>query len=319
MPRGRVNPIRVERTLKQLFEEFISECEFTKGLRAATLVGYTASFEHFSTMMPEVTSPQALTVGMLNEFFKRIRTRVRTVGRDTRVVGLNDSTVKTYASKLNVFFEWMVQRNIKRDNPLRLVKIPRPKYTDSRALESEDIQKVYAAIALHSRSTLMLKRDTLMVSLLYFCGLRLGEFISLKVTDIDMRRQLLTVRAETSKSKNVRHLPINTILLFHLKEYFEERNRCGKRTVNLIVSTESDSGLSRHGLKHWVKKLIMLSGVKFHLHRFRHSFACALAEKNVNIVKIQKFMGHSDPRMTSVYLRSIVCEDLREDINLLSI
>jgi len=307
------------KSLQQLFEEYINECQYSRGLRLKTITGYKAVFSHFSTMMPEVTTPQFLTVEMLNEFFKRIRTRQRIVGRDTVKIGLEDSTIKTYGNKLNAFFGWLIQRRLITVNPLDSIKLRHPEYKDKRALEPEEIQKIFAAVALHSQNPLMLRRNTAMVALLFFCGLRLSEFISLKVTDVDMEKQMLTVRAETSKSKKTRYVPMHPTLMLHLKEYIQERNRKGCRTEYLIVSTVLDKGLSSHGLKHWVHTLSQLSGIKFHLHRFRHSFACTLARNNSSVVKIQRLMGHADPRMTATYLRSITVEDCRDDINKMSI
>ncbi len=155
--------------------------------------------------------------------------------------------------------------------------------------------------------------------MLFFCGLRKGEFISLRVTDIDLQKRLLTVRAETSKSKRYRYIPIHPTLLLHLEEYLRERNRYGYKTQDLLVSSVGDRGLSRYGLKHWTRTLSDRSGVKFHLHRLRHTFACNLAKKDVHIVKIQKLMGHSDCKMTLSYLRSVTCEDTRSDIDGLTI
>ena len=305
----------MEKNLSQLFDEYINECKYTRSLRPETIKGYRAVFDHFSKMMPEVNMPQLLTVEILNEFFKRIKTRIRIVGINTEKVGLEDSTIKTYGNKLNAFFVWLVQRGKITSNPLDHIRLKHPEYKDQRALKKEEIEKMYTAVALHSSNQLILRRDIVMISLLYFCGLRTGEFISLKVSDIDMEKRFLTVRAETSKSKKSRHIPIHSKLLFYLKDYISERRRHGYRTESLIVSSESDKGLSRHGFKHWVKKIIKTSGVKFHPHCFRHSFACALAEQNVGIVKIQKLMGHADPKMTMTYLRSVTCEDMREDID----
>lgn len=308
-----------QRTLQQLFGEYIDECQYSKGLRPETIKGYAAVFGHFSTMMPEVTSTQLLTTEMVNEFFKRIRLRRRIIGRDTPKVGLENSTIYTYSSKLNAFFEWLVKRNFAKENPLKNIKVLYPKYTDQRALKNEEVCKIYSAITLHSNSSLILKRDTVMISILYFCGLRTGEFISLRVTDIDIENSLLTVRAETSKSKATRGVPIHPTLSFHLKEYIKERNKQHYKTECLIVSSSKDKGLSRDGLKHFVKKLNKSSGVKFHLHRFRHTFACNLAEKDVSVIKIQRLMGHTNLKMTVSYLRSIKTEGLQEDINKLSI
>ncbi len=227
--------------------------------------------------------------------------------------------MKTYGAKLNAFFGWLVHRKIIFENPLSHIKLHYPEYKDKRALDSSDINKIFAAITLHSKSPLILRRDTAMISLLFFCGLRLGEFISLLVSDFDIEKRLLSVRSETSKSKKTRYVPIHPTALLNLREYLKERNRNGYKTEFLFVSSSQDKQLSRHGLKHWVKRLNNLSGVKFHLHRFRHSFACNLAKNNTNLVKIQKLMGHSDPKMTATYLRSITAEDCREDIYGLSI
>jgi len=266
-----------------------------------------------------VTTSQFLTPEMLTEFFKRLQTRPRSVGKDTVVVGVKNSTIKTYWGKLNTFFVWLHWKNIILVNPLQGVKPPQPMYEDQKALPDDDTRKLYSAITLHAHSSLLLRRDTVMVSLLIFCGLRLGEFISLEVPDIDFEKQLLTVRSNTSKSKKVRYIPIHPTLLFHLRDYVLERNKKGYKTHYLIVSANSDKGLSRPGLKHWVKNLNAKSGVQFHLHQFRHAFACNLARKDVNAVKIQKLLGHSSLNMTMTYLRSIGTEDLRDEISRLSI
>jgi len=310
---------RESRTLQELFQEYIAECRFARGLRPQTITGYEAVFSHFSNMMPEVTTVDLLTREALIEFFKRIKTRTRIVGRDTPKVGLEDSTVKTYGNKLNAFFEWLVERGIILRNPLDGIKLKYPEYNDQRALKKVEVHKIISAIILHPVNPLILKRDILMIDLLFFCGLRSGEFIGLKVADLDMGKQTLTVRAETSKSKRSRTMPMHPTLMIHLKDYIAERNRQNYRTENLIVSSNEDRGLSIHGLKHWVKRLVKLSGVKFHLHRFRHSFACNLAMTNMSIIKIRDLMGHKSIKMTEVYLRSIIIEDTRSDINKLSI
>lgn len=306
-------------SLQELFNEYISECRFSRGLRPETIKGYDAVFKHFSTMMPEVVSVELLTIEKLNEFFKRIKTRERIVGRDTKKVGLTDSTIKTYGNKLNAFFVWLLKRKLLKENPLDSIKLRNPEYNDQRALKQDEVHKLISTIALNSEIPLILKRDMAMIYILLFCGLRAGEFISLQGRDLDMDKGILTVRAETSKSKRSRNIPMHPTLFFALQEYIQERNKRGYKTEHLIVSSTEDKGLTRHGLKHWVKRLIKLSGVRFHLHRFRHTFACNLAKNNTGILKIRDLLGHKDIKMTEVYLRSIITEDLRGDINKLRI
>jgi site-specific recombinase XerD len=309
----------MKKDLHNYFEEFINECRFISRLSTETIRGYTAVFNLFLKIMPEISTVSLLTVEMLTEFFKRIQLRQRKVGRNILKVGVKKSTIKTQWSKLNVFFVWLHRRNYIEENPLKNIKPPNPDYDDPRALENDEIHKIYTSIILRSSNLFTLRRDTLMISLLLFCGLRKSEFISLQVRDIDMYKQELTIRAETSKSKKMRVLKMHPTLLLHLKDYIHERNIRGLKSESLLVADKVDKGLTRDGLKHWVKRLIEKSGINFHLHRFRHTFACKLSEANVNAFKIQKMMGHSNMSMTMKYARSLRTEDMGNDISQISI
>ncbi len=309
----------MNKDLSQLYEQFINECRFSACLRPETIRGYSAVFILFLKVMPEVTTTNFLTHSILNEFFKRIQTRQRIVGKNIIKTGVKKSTIKTQWSKLNVFFDWLYNKGLLKENPLKNIKPPQPIYDDFRKLENDQIHKIYSAITRCSCNTLLLRRDTMMVSLLLFCGVRRGEFISLQMHEIDISKREITIKGETSKSKRTRILKIHPTLLLHLREYLRERNSRGIKTEYLIVSNNSDAGLTRDGLKHWVHNLIKKSGVKFHLHQFRHTFACKLAEENVNIFKIQKMMGHSNISMTMKYARSMKTENMEDDIGKISI
>ena len=158
-----------------------------------------------------------------------------------------------------------------------------------------------------------------MFYILLFCGLRKSELLGLQIRDVDLVKRVLTIRGETSKSKKTRQIPLNPTLVVHLKDYLTERKTKGYTTERLIVSTIKDKGLSKHGLKHWIDRLRAYSGTKFHLHQFRHTFACNLGAQNTSAIKIQQLMGHSDLRMTQRYLRSMGVEDLRDEVNKLTI
>jgi len=305
--------------LSHLFEEYITECQFTRRLSSETLRGYKSVFSLLLLVVPEITSSLSLTPDMMNEFFKRLQTRERKIGKGVIKSGVRCSTIRTYWHKLNCFFMWLRVNKHIANNPLQNIKPPEAIYEDNRALENSEIQRLFAAVALHSQNILILRRDTLILSLFVFCGLRKGEFLSLQVRDIDVDKGMLLIRAKSSKSRKTRSIPIHKTLMMHFQEYIRERNKHGYKTEYLIVSNNHDSKLTSHGLKHWVKRLNIASGVRFHLHRFRHAFACTLGNKNVGLIKIQKLMGHADPKMTAKYLRSITSEELRADIDMLSI
>ncbi len=198
-----------------LTNQFLKEREFSTRLSPKTIIGYREFFHLFQKLMPELTSIQFLNTELITEFFWRLEKRERIVGRNTIKVGVKRSTVLTYWSRLNPFCEWLLQNKYINSNPLRRIRVPSEKYQDYCALPDENIRKLYAAVSLHSKSSLALKRDTAMLSILVFCGLRSNEFLSIDIVDIDFDRQLLTVKSCTSKSKLNRFIPMHPTLIFH--------------------------------------------------------------------------------------------------------
>ncbi|OGF80999.1 hypothetical protein A2930_00060 [Candidatus Giovannonibacteria bacterium RIFCSPLOWO2_01_FULL_45_34] len=271
--------------------------------------------------MPDVVSADLLSPEIMTKFFKTLQTRVRFVGYgNNRVekVGVKASTIKTYWSKLHSFFEWLHNRGHIEINPLVRLKAPEVEYNDKKALSGEEFHQLIAA-AMSQSNILLCKRDLAMIFILYFCGLRKGELLGMRMADVDMIRFVITVRGETSKSKRDRLLPIHRKLAMHLEDYLKERIKLKYKTEKLFVASNGDHGLTTHGLKHWVKRLSGLSGVKFHLHQLRHTFACNMARTGSGVIVLQRLMGHTDPRMTQRYLRSLTVEDLRGDIDKLTI
>ena len=304
--------------LDEHFNNYINECEFVRRLRPETLRSSKESFKYFKKVVPEVSSLADLTPAIITVFFKRLQTRERLVGKGVKKVGVKDSTILTYANRLKTFFKWLTERKHIESNPFDSLQLPNPSFVDHRALNGEQIKRIMGAIAQSASNPFLLKRDMAIVGILTFCGLRRNELISLEVRDIDLFDGFITVRSETSKSKRTRKLPINPHLKMHLTEYLQERKNRGCKTPYLFVSNGLDRRFTTDGLKHWVERISRRSGVKFHLHRFRHTFATNLAMQDVGAIKIQKLMGHTDIKMTQTYLRSVSTEDMREDVNKLS-
>ena len=306
--------------LQKLFDEFIGECRFARRRRPETIRGYKAVFDPFIKLMPDVTLAK-LTPETITEFYQKLQTRQRFVGSNGSIVkiGVKDSTIGTYQRRLHTFFEWLFIKGHVLSNPIKQMKKIKLNYSDPKSIRKPDMDKIRTAVESRPSSLLHLKRDRAMVAVFLFTGIRLGELLGLKVTDVDFIRQTLRVDGETSKSKRTRFIPLNPHVTLVLDDYLQERNK--KRfytTASLFVSLHEDRGLSKDGLKHWVKRLVKLSGVKFHSHRFRHTFASNLGASGVSAIQIQKLMGHTDLRMTQAYVRSLNVDDFRGVTNVLT-
>lgn len=309
----------MKRDIKECFKDYVSECTYAARLSPATVENYKRAFGMLVRLIDDL-SLDTLTQVTMVEFFKRLDTRSRTVGRDENRQGVKKTTIATYWGKLNSFFEWLRIKKLIEQNPLAGMKRPKMTYTDRRYLTQQEVKKIFNALIAHpSKNPLVQKRDVFFITILLFAGLRREELMSLEPRDFNLDRRILTVRGETSKSGETRHLPIHSNIISAYKDFMHERNRSGYTSPYLAVSGSRDEKLTIDGLKHWVKKLCRLSGVKFHPHRFRHTFAVNFLKKSKNIFELKQLLGHKDIKMTQNYLRCIPTEEMRRDLESLDV
>lgn len=299
--------------IKQCFNHYLSECEYSKRLSIHTINSYKDVMKNFSNLMPEVLTPKDIQPYVVHEFFKRLGERAKQNGKQ-----LKASTIRTYFNKLMVFFRWLEFQGFieKKSLTTKLTKPPNPTYQDQKMLSEITISKIISAISLYNLDNeFRLKRDLVIIKILLYTGVRRGELLGLRIQDVDFSNRMLFINGSTSKSKKSRYIPLHFSLLTELKFYLKMREQKSITNSYLIVSTIKDSAFTSHGIKYWVDKYNRLSGVKFHLHQFRHTFACNLALKGTNIISIKNLLGHSTTQMTEQYLRSINTENTRFDID----
>jgi len=299
--------------ITETLELYYSECELIKQLRPATMKSYRDLFSGFLSRMPEIKRVGDLTPQSLSTFYKRISER--------REGGVKGSTIRTYHDKILVFFRWLESNEYipRRTLVGKTLKPPRPRYEDAKALSPEEVSKIISSISVNGVNNMFqYRRDMTIIELLLYTGIRKGELLGIKVSDIDWVERTIHISYLTSKSRRSRTLPIHSTLFQCLKSYVTELKRLRVNSEYLIVSQRSYAPLTDGGLKHWVERYNKLSGVKFHLHQFRHTFACRLAMKHTDITSIKRLLGHTNSTMTERYLRSITPESARDYLERLS-
>lgn len=307
------------RDLTELHQEFVNERRYSTRRSPATIRGYVATFELFQKLMPGVDL-NTLTIKTLNEFFKRLEQRDRVVGKGEIRNGVRISTIGTYRSKLNSFFDWLVQNKYLADNPFKHMRYPRIIYSDRKFLNKQQLERIWLAVSLNIdwHSPFIQKRSMALIGTLLNTGVRRGELIQLKVLDLDLEKRELHVRGETSKSRRDRFIPINSAAYKLLVDYLKARKEKDYKNPYLFVSNSRDQRLSFDGFKHFVNKVIEGSGVKFHVHQYRHTFSVNFLANGGSLAALKQLLGHTDLRMTEVYLRCLPTHTLRPDVESLA-
>ena len=304
--------------IKKLMADFLKQQEYSARRSKETIRGYKAAFDLLLKFRPQLEVDD-LTTETLTDFFEFLQTRKRLVGSNQEVIGVKTSTTGTYRSKFNAFFNWLIETERLKNNPFKGIDYPIINYDDRKYLSKQDVERIFTSLNMHASNPLIRKRNIALFSVLLYCGLRKNELISLKILDINFDSKELKVRAETSKSKRNRIIPLHREALYAIKDYIEARNSKKYKTEYLFVSNTGDRPLTTHGLKHLVETIKEKSGVNFHLHRFRHTFAVNLLSSGCDGLKLRQLLGHKSLRMTLAYTRALPSTAMADDINKISI
>jgi integrase/recombinase XerD len=135
-----------------------------------------------------------------------------------------------------------------------------------------------------------------LLSLLYGSGLRIGELLELKLTDINSER--MTVHVRQAKGKKDRLTILSSNVLKVLRKYFEEY----KPKVYLFEG-QNGGKYSAGSARKILKRSMTMARINkvATLHTLRHSFATHLLENGVGISHIQKLLGHQNIKTTLIY------------------
>jgi integrase len=128
-------------------------------------------------------------------------------------------------------------------------------------------------------------------------GLRRGELLGLKWSDVNLDVKVLTVTAATAKSGQTRRLPLNSEALAVLTSW-RAQNRDSAPEVRVFTKRGAPL-LSVDAAWNNVTKAAAL--VDFHFHDLRHSFASKLVQAGVDLNSVRELLGHSEIAMTLRY------------------
>lgn len=136
-----------------------------------------------------------------------------------------------------------------------------------------------------------------MLSLIYSCGLRRGELLSLRPTDIDSGRGVILIRQ--SKGKKDRIAPLSSKILEMLRDYYRQY----RPATWLFEGQEKGMPYDERSLQMVLKSALKKARIKkpVTLHWLRHSYATHLLESGTDLRYIQELLGHKSSKTTEIY------------------
>ncbi len=203
-------------------------------------------------------------------------------------------------SGMRAFYRYLIYANVREDDPTELLDAPKIGMHLPDVLTVEEIQSIMDVIDL---STPEGHRNRAMVEVMYGCGLRVSELVTLRLSNLFFDDGFIKV---VGKGNKERLIPIGTTAMKMVNLYVD-----GNRKLLKIKKGEEDyvflnrrgAHLTREMVFMLVKKWVAAAGIDKTVspHTFRHSFATHLIEGGADLRAVQQMLGHESITTTEIY------------------
>ena len=212
---------------------------------------------------------------------------------------LSSRSTARFLSCVRGFYRHQLREGVISENPVAIVKSPKLPRSLPKSLTELDVESLLSAPELDNPIGL---RDRTMLEVLYACGLRVTELVSLTMPQINLRQNVIRVVGKGSKE---RLIPMGEEAAMWLARYFREaRPQLLNNIPNEIVfpSTRAQA-MTRQTFWHRIKHWATVAGIEKPLspHTLRHAFATHLLNHGADLRVVQMLLGHSDLSTTQIY------------------
>ncbi|MCW5896363.1 MAG: tyrosine-type recombinase/integrase [Bacteroidetes bacterium] len=174
---------------------------------------------------------------------------------------------------------------------MQLGDLPRPKKERKlpEILNENEVLRILDAVD-------NLKHKTILM-LIYSAGLRVGEVVRIRLSDIDEQRKL--IHLHKAKGAKDRYTVLSASVLGTLAEYLQEY----RPREFLFEGQDGRRHISERTVQYIFQDAVEAAGIlkPVSVHSLRHSFATHLLEGGTDLRYIQKLLGHSSSKTTEIY------------------
>ena len=280
--------------IKELWIDFLKS---ERRVSPNTIDGYNRDMNFFITYLTQTNDIKNIDSKFLNNIsittFRGFLAYLTRQNKSNVSIARNISCIKN-------FFKFMEQNEIANNQAIQILHSPKTPKKLSKSVSSFDVMKLLESFNTLIKEKWIAKRDIALFTLIYGCGLRISEALSLNISDISTNDMLKI----TGKGNKDRFIPILDIVKEKIDEYLKIapfnftkdspifRGAKGARLTSRVA--ERDIAMARDYLG------LPLSTTP---HSLRHSFATHLLANGTDLRTIQELLGHSSLSTTQLYTK----------------
>ena len=213
--------------------------------------------------------------------------------------GYQARSTARFLSGLRGFYRFLLREGLIEQDPTLQVELPQLGRPLPKSLSEADVEALLAAPDIGEPIGL---RDCAMLEVLYACGLRVTELISLTLEQVNLRQGVLRVFGKGSKERLV---PLGEEAMVWVARYVRDSRPLlldGKPSDVLFPSLRGEK-MTRQTFWYRIKHQARVAGISKSLspHTLRHAFATHLLNHGATLRVVQMLLGHSDLSTTQIY------------------
>ncbi|TQV79569.1 tyrosine recombinase XerC [Denitrobaculum tricleocarpae] len=294
--RAQAARLDVAADLRAAYESWVGFLSEEKRFSAHTVSAYAADLAHFLNFqaahhgeLPNLRRLSALTTADFRAWL------AQRVGG-----GIKASSNARAVSVIRSFFRWLKKEDLADNTAAALLRRPKVPKSIPKALSASEAQDTLNTIGELSDEPWVARRDVALLLLLYGCGLRIGEALSLTFADAPGRGQDTMVI--TGKGNKQRMVPLLPVVTEAIADYL--RSCPFEFTGNDSLFRGVRGGpMSARVIQKRIQSLRGLLGLPSTAtpHALRHSFATHLLAGGGDLRAIQELLGHASLSTTQRY------------------
>lgn len=259
-------------------------------------------FEHFILRQFDVP-PTKVEAYMIERYLAYLFENERKKSSQARIL-----------SGIKSFYNYLLLNDKIESSPTEFVEAPKVGRHLPDVLTVEEIDLIISSI---DPSKPKGRRDRAMLELLYSCGLRVTELITLRICDLFFGEGYIRVVGKGNKQRLV---PINATARERIMIYLDDRRERYHGNEDTLFLNNRGGKLTRIMIFTIIREAVKRTGIQKQVspHTFRHSFATHLLAGGANIRQIQEMLGHESISTTEIYTH-LDAERLRSTVEKLSI
>lgn len=274
--------------MNRYVEEFLNYLHIEKNYSPYTIVNYERDLEHFLHFLLEhKISLKKIDYRIIRSYLKELYD-----------LDLSNKTIARKISSLRSFFKYLQSQKYITKNPMTLISNPKLNKVLPKFIYETDLEDI---LKIPDRNTPLGIRNLFILECLYSTGIRVGELVQIKLSDIDFNLKKIKILGKGNKERYCLYGRNLEVALYHYLK--EARPKLLKRENPYLLLNHNGGRLTDRGVRLIIDNIMKESSLEMKVspHVLRHTFATHMLDNGADIKVVQELLGHESIATTQIY------------------